>query len=41
MWKAITGDANTDDDWDTYVKQWMRAGGEEVLAEARAKHAGM
>ncbi|MCY4482996.1 MAG: extracellular solute-binding protein [Spirochaetaceae bacterium] len=41
MWKAITGDANTDGDWDTYVKQWMRAGGEEVLAEARAKHADM
>ena len=29
------------DDWDTYIAQWMRAGGEAVLAEARAQHAGM
>ena len=41
MWKAITGAADTGDDWDTYIAQWMRAGGEEVLAEARAQHAGM
>ena len=41
MWKAITGGADTGDDWDTYVAQWMRAGGEAVLAEARAQHAGM
>ena len=45
LWKAITGDADTDGDWDTYVAdqgQWMRAGGEAVLqAEARAKHAEM
>jgi len=41
LWKAITGDADTDGDWDTYVEQWMRAGGEAVLAEARAKHADM
>ena len=41
LWKAITGDADTGDDWDTYVAQWMRAGGEAVLAEARAQHAEM
>ena len=41
MWKAITGRADTGDDWDTYIAQWMRAGGEAVLAEARAQHAGM
>ena len=41
LWKAITGDADTEGDWDTYVEQWMRAGGETVLAEARAQHAEM
>ena len=41
LWKAITGDADTGADWDTYVAQWMRAGGEAVLAEARAQHAEM
>ena len=41
MWKAITGRADTGDDWDTYIAQWMRAGGEAVLAEARTQHAGM
>ena len=39
LWKAVTGDADTGDDWDTYVAQWMRAGGQAVLEEARAQYA--
>lgn len=39
LWKAVTGAADTGDDWDTYVAQWMRAGGEAVLEEARAQYA--
>ena len=36
MWKAITGKANTTTDWDTYVSQWLKAGGQNVLDEARS-----
>jgi len=33
FFKAITGAANLDADWDVYVKQFMENGGEEYIAE--------
>ena len=37
--KAIMGEKNIDDTWDSFVSSWKKIGGDEVAAEVNAWYA--